>query len=54
MTQIAALSRLIEWFAGQSEEVQAAVLGLHVPADGNDAAQTILMRMARRDMSRKA
>lgn len=27
MTQIATLSRLVEWFAGQSEEVQAAVLG---------------------------
>ena len=54
MTQIASLSRLIEWFAGQSEDVQAAVVGRHAPADGNDVAQTILTRMAMRDMSRKA
>ena len=40
MTQIAALSRLVEWFAGQAPEVQAAVNA------GTDAARPILERMA--------
>lgn len=40
MTQIATLSRLVEWFAGQSPEVQALVNG------GGDASRPVLERMA--------
>lgn len=50
MTQIAALSRLVEWFAGQSDEVQRAVLaGPTNQAKSDDLARTILTRMAASD-----
>lgn len=42
MTQIATLSRLVEWFAGQSPEVQRLV------NSGGDSARPILERMAGR------
>lgn len=46
MTQVAAMSRLVEWFAEQSDVVQAAILGLY-PADIRaDVAKLILKRMA--------
>lgn len=49
MTQVAMLSRLVEWFAGQPEVIQAAVLG-HYPADVQaDIARIILKRMAEKD-----
>jgi len=45
MTQVAMMSRLVEWFAGQNELVQAAVLGRY-PADIEpDVAKLILKRM---------
>ena len=45
MTQVAMLSRLVEWFAGQSEMIQHAVLG-HYPLDiQNEIAKLILKRM---------
>ena len=49
MTQVAMLSRLVEWFANQSDMIQAAVLG-HFPMEvESDVAKLILKRM----MSRK-
>jgi hypothetical protein len=46
MTQVALLSRLVEWFSGQSDMIQAAVLG-HYPADIEaDVAKLILKRLA--------
>jgi hypothetical protein len=51
MTQIATLSRLIEWFAGQSEEVQDAILGQPPTVGGGDVALHVLSRMAKREPS---
>jgi hypothetical protein len=49
MTQVAVLSRMVEWFAGQSEVIQAAVLG-HYPAEVQaEVAKLILRRMASED-----
>ena len=46
MTQVALLSRLVEWFATQSDMVKAAVLG-HYPSEIEaDIAKLILKRMA--------
>lgn len=46
MTQVAMLSRLVEWFAGQSELIQAAVMG-HYPTEvESDIAKLILKKMA--------
>ena len=46
MTQVAMLSRLVEWFANQSEMIQAAVLG-HYPSElAGDISKLILKRMA--------
>jgi hypothetical protein len=41
-TQIATTSRLIEWFAGQSEGVQAAVLGQYPKEIEADVARLLL------------
>lgn len=46
MTQIAATSRLVEWFAGQSELVQAAILGQYPSEIESDVARLILQKMA--------
>ena len=46
MTQISATSRLVEWFAGQSELVQAAILGQYPSEIESDVARLILQRMA--------
>lgn len=46
MTQIAATSRLVEWFAGQSELVQAAILGQYPSEIEGDVARLILQKMA--------
>lgn len=46
MTQVAMLSRLVEWFANQSEMIQAAVMG-HYPIDIQaDIAKLILKKLA--------
>jgi len=45
MTQVSLTSRIIEWFSGQTELVQAAILG-HYPAEIQaDIAKLILKRM---------
>jgi hypothetical protein len=45
MTQVAMMSRLVEWFAGQNELIQAAVMG-HYPSEiESDVAKLILKRL---------
>jgi hypothetical protein len=46
MTQVALTSRIIEWFANQSELVQAAILGHYPPEIQADIAKLIIKRMA--------
>jgi hypothetical protein len=49
MTQVAVSSRLVEWFAQQSDMLQAAILG-HYPKDiERDIAELILKRMSTSD-----
>jgi hypothetical protein len=45
MTQVAATSRVIEWFASQSDVVQAAILGLYPKDIRAEVAEMILKRM---------
>jgi hypothetical protein len=46
MTQVAMMSRLVEWFASQDEKIQGAVMG-HYPGEIEaDVAKLILKRMA--------
>jgi hypothetical protein len=46
MTQVAMLSRLVEWFANQSDLIQAAVLGQYPVEIESDVAKLILKHMA--------
>jgi methyl coenzyme M reductase beta subunit len=46
MTQVALLSRLVEWFSHQSDMIQAAVLGQYPSEIEADIAKMILKRMA--------
>jgi hypothetical protein len=46
MTQVAATSRVIEWFCEQQDVVQAAVLGLYPEDIRAEIAGMILKRMA--------
>jgi hypothetical protein len=46
MTQVAMMSRLVEWFAGQNELIQAAALGRYPGEIEGDVAKLILKRMA--------
>jgi hypothetical protein len=46
MTQVAATSRLVEWFCEQQDVVQAAVLGLYPEDIRADVAAMVLKRMA--------
>jgi hypothetical protein len=46
MTQVAATSRLVEWFCEQQDVVQAAVLGLYPEDIRAEVASMILKRMA--------
>lgn len=46
MTQIAATSRIIEWFASQPEVIQAVILGLYPRDIRPDIAELILKKMA--------
>ena len=45
MTQLAVTSRLVEWFAGQSELIQSAVLGHYPEEIQGDVAKLILKKM---------
>ena len=45
MTQVAMLSRLVEWFANQPDIIQAAVMGHHPPEIQVDIANLLLKRM---------
>lgn len=45
MTQVALLSRLVEWFAGQNDMIQAAVLGQYPAELEADIAKLILKRL---------
>ena len=45
MTQVALLSRLVEWFAHQSDMIQAAVLGQYPLEIQSEIARLILKRM---------
>jgi hypothetical protein len=49
MTQIAVLSRVVQWFAKQDEVLQASVLGLLSDEHLVVAAQRVLDRLARCD-----
>ncbi|HEX4054760.1 MAG TPA: hypothetical protein VHX86_10890 [Tepidisphaeraceae bacterium] len=46
ITQVAAVSRLVEWFAEQTDIVQAAVMGLYPEDIRADIATLILQRLA--------
>jgi hypothetical protein len=46
MTQVAATSRIIEWFCQQQDVVQAAVLGLYPEDIRAEVATMILKRIA--------
>jgi hypothetical protein len=45
MTQIQVMSRMIEWFTGQSELIQANVLGRYPVEIQDEVARLILRRM---------
>jgi hypothetical protein len=47
MTQVAATSRLVEWFCEQQDVVQAAVLGLYPEDIRAEVATMVLKRMAK-------
>ncbi len=49
MTQIAATSRVIEWFTTQTDVVQAAILGLYPRDIRAEVAAMILKRMTSDD-----
>jgi hypothetical protein len=46
MTQVAVMSRITEWFSGQTDLIQAAVLGQYPTAIEADVAKLILKKMA--------
>lgn len=46
MTQVAVLSRLVNWFATQPDTIQNAVLGMYPAAISVDVAKLILEKMA--------
>ncbi len=46
MTQVALLSRLVEWFAHQPDMIQAAVLGQYPVELQTDIAKLILKKMS--------
>jgi hypothetical protein len=46
MTQVAATSRVIEWFTTQNDVVQAAILGLYPKEIRAEVAEMILKKMA--------
>jgi hypothetical protein len=46
MTQVAVLSRLVQWFAAQPDTIQAAILGRYPAEVEQDIAKLILQKMA--------
>ena len=46
MTQVAMMSRMVEWFSAQGDVIQAAVLGRYPGEVEPDIAKLILKRMA--------
>ena len=46
MTQVAAMSRMVDWFSEQDEVVQAAIMGLYPTDIRADIARLILEKMA--------
>ena len=46
MTQIAAMSRLVDWFTKQDEVIQMSVLGGLSPAAMRDLARLLLKKLA--------
>lgn len=46
MTQVAMMSRLVEWQSRQSEEIQAATLGRYPNAIAPEIAKMLLKRMS--------
>jgi hypothetical protein len=46
MTQVAMMSRVVEWFASQGDLIQSAVLGRYPSEVEPDVAKLILKRMA--------
>jgi hypothetical protein len=46
MTQVAVSSRLVEWFADQTDMLQAAILGHYPKEIEKDVAELILKRLA--------
>ena len=46
MTQVAVLSRLVQWFAAQPDTIQAAILGRYPTEIEQDVAKLLLQRMA--------
>jgi hypothetical protein len=46
MTQVAMMSRVVEWFANQDELIQSAVLGRFPSEIEQDIAKLVLKRMA--------
>jgi hypothetical protein len=45
MTQVAVLSRIVQWFAQQPETIQAAILGRYPTEIQPDVARLLLERM---------
>lgn len=48
MTQVAMLSRLVEWMAKQDSTIQASVLGQYASESSTDTARLIIKKMAAR------
>ncbi len=48
MTQVAVLSRLVQWFAAEPDTIQAAVLGRYPVEIMPDVAKMILNRIAQK------
>jgi hypothetical protein len=46
MTQVAMMSRLVEWFASQNELIQSAMIGRYPSEIEGDIAKLILKKMA--------
>jgi hypothetical protein len=46
MTQVAMISRMVEWFAGQSDMIQAAVLRQYPAELEADIAKLIIKRLS--------
>ncbi|MGC4031641.1 MAG: hypothetical protein QM754_07900 [Tepidisphaeraceae bacterium] len=47
ITQIAMMTRLVEWFAKQPEAVQAAVLGFYPEPIRQDVAKMVLAKLVK-------